>query len=320
LDSARAVLRTGDGAAHDAGSDVFAIVMTAPSRGRSPSAVDIRAVLVRVAAAISLRSQLRVETGWTMLTRPDECGSLDEAIAIALERGARERERYEFFSVIGHELRTPLTSIRGYLETLLDEQTDPVTARRFLEIARREALRMGRLLEGMFEFSLLDLSGEARANRSCDLRSELLQACEVVRPQAAERGVAVQCAAPGDMLIAVDPDACLQLLVNLLDNAVKYGRTGGVVRVEAGICGADAVVRVDDDGPGIAAHERESIFGLRVRGAGGIARPGTGIGLAIVKMIAERAGGGIRVADSPLGGARFEAALPLQQESGALVS
>lgn len=327
LDSARSALRTGDGAAHDAGSDVFAIVMTAPSReARAPSAVDIRAVLERVAAAITLRSQLRVLTGWTMLSRLDPHGGLDEAIETALERGARERERYEFFSAIGHELRTPLTSIRGYLETLLDEETDAATARRFLEIARREALRMGRLLEGMFEFSLLDLSGEALANRSCELQSQLLQAFEVVRPLANERGVALERVAGTQALIAVDADACLQLLVNLLDNAVKYGRSGGVVRVQTSVSAADAIVCVDDDGPGIAAHEREQIFALRVRGISGAARAGTGIGLAIVKMIAERAGGAIRVGDSPLGGARFEAALPLKvqvgfkQESGALVS
>lgn len=327
LDSARSALRTGDGAAHDAGSDVFAIVMTAPSReARAPSAVDIRAVLERVAAAITLRSQLRVLTGWTMLSRLDPHGGLDEAIETALERGARERERYEFFSAIGHELRTPLTSIRGYLETLLDEETDATTARRFLEIARREALRMGRLLEGMFEFSLLDLSGEALANRSCELQSQLLQAFEVVRPLANERGVALERVAGTQALIAVDADACLQLLVNLLDNAVKYGRSGGVVRVQTSVSAADAIVCVDDDGPGIAAHEREQIFALRVRGISGAARAGTGIGLAIVKMIAERAGGTIRVGDSPLGGARFEAALPLKaqvgfkQESGALVS
>ena len=321
IDSARGMLRTGDGAAHDAGSDVFVIVMTSPSRElRIPSAVDIRAVLQRVAAAISLRSQLRVETGWTMLSRLEPQAGLQRDIALALERGARERERYEFFSAIGHELRTPLTSIRGYLETLLDDPVDPPTARRFLETARREALRMGRLLEGMFEFSLLDLSTDALAGRSCDLNSQLLQACEIVGPLAATRCIRIESAAEIDEPVAVDPDACLQLLVNLLDNAIKYGREGGIVRISAAAAGGDAIVCVDDDGAGIAPLERESIFGLRVRGATAAARPGTGIGLAIVKMIAERAGGGIRVIDSPLGGARFEALLPLKKESAARVS
>lgn len=321
IDSTRRMLRSGDGAAHDPGSDIFAIVMTAPSReARAPSAVDIRAVLERVAAAILLRSGLRVETGWTTLARVDSREDLGRNVCAALERGARERERYEFFSAIGHELRTPLTSIRGYLETLLDDDTDPPTARRFLETARREALRMGRLLEGMFEFSLLDLSGEALAGQSCDVRSQLMQACEIVRPLAQTRAVSIECAASIDVAAAIDGDACLQLAVNLLDNAVKYGREGGIVRVSLAARGGEAVISVDDDGPGIGAQERDSIFGLRVRGASSAARPGTGIGLAIVKLIAERAGGGICVADSPLGGARFEAAIPLKEEFGARVS
>jgi signal transduction histidine kinase len=310
VQSARSVLRVGDLNGHDPGSDVFAIAMTARSReSRGPSPVDIRAVLERVAAAISLRCELRVETGWTMLSRLDPHADLERDISIALERGARERERYEFFSAIGHELRTPLTSIRGYLETLLDDETDPETARRFLETVRREALRMGRLLDGMLEFSLLDLSSEALAARSCDLASQLLAAYEVVRPQAQSRNVRVEVGASPQAAVAIDPDACLQLLVNLLDNAIKYGGDGGLVRIAARLHADEAIVSVDDDGPGIAPHERESIFGLRVRGASAGMRAGTGIGLAIVKMIAERAGGGIRVMESPLGGARFEITL-----------
>lgn len=317
-ESAQQMLRMGDMCGHDDGSDVFAIVMTAPSReSRAPSPMDVRAVLERISAAISLRCGLRAQTGWVQLTRIN--GDLQRDIALALERGARERERYEFFSAIGHELRTPLTSIRGYLETLLDEDVDAPTSRRFLETARREALRMGRLLDGMFEFSLLDLSSGALAGQSCDVGAQISQACEVVRPLANARGVAVECM-PAQLCAAIDADACLQLLVNLLDNAVKYGRDGGRVRIEARSHGGEAIIAVDDDGPGIAEHERESIFGLRVRGSSAAARPGTGIGLAIVKMIAERAGGAVRVASSPLGGARFEATLPLQQEFAAATS
>jgi signal transduction histidine kinase len=310
VESASRLLRTGDLSGHDAGSDVFAIVMTAPSRQNAgPSVMDIRSVLERIAAAITLKSGLRVQTGWTLLRRVGAGGDLQAEIGTALERGARERERYEFFSAIGHELRTPLTSIRGYLETLLDEDVDPATARRFLETARREALRMGRLLEGMFEFSLLDLSSEALAEKSCELDAALVQACEAVRPLADRRGIALQKAQTACGSVAIDADACQQLLVNLLDNAVKYGRQGGIVRVGFHSRGSEAIVSVEDDGPGIAAHERESIFALRVRGSNAGARPGTGIGLAIVKLIAERAGGAIRVSESQLGGACFEVSL-----------
>jgi signal transduction histidine kinase len=305
------VLRSGDLTAHDPGSDRFAIAMTAPSRHAGPpSAADCRAVLERVAAALSLNAELRVETGWTTLRRLDACEGLSHDIELALERGARERERYEFFAAIGHELRTPLTSIRGYLETLLEGEIEPAVARRFLETSRREALRMGRLLDGMFEFSLLDLSVDALAGRSCDVARQIELACEVVCPSALARGIVVQRITDAQAMAAIDPDACLQLLVNLLDNGIKYGAEAGTVAIGVGERGAELVVTVDDDGPGIAAGERESIFGLRVRGAHAAMRPGTGIGLAIVKMIVERVGGLIRVTESPLGGARFEASLP----------
>jgi signal transduction histidine kinase len=197
------------------------------------------------------------------------------------------------------------------LETLIDGGVDPITSRRFLETARREALRMGRLLEGMFEFSLLDLSAQALLGRTCEVAAQIDVACEVVRPLAQARRILLHRAHCAPAATPVDPDACLQLLVNLLDNAIKYGREGGTVRIGTAIEGESVVISVDDDGPGIVPAERESIFGLRVRGAQSTSRPGTGIGLAIVKMIAERAGGCIAVRESPLGGARFEVALPL---------
>jgi signal transduction histidine kinase len=313
--AAKSVLRAGDLTAHDAGSDHFIIAMTAPSREQpSPSSAGCRAVLERVAAAMSLSSELRIETGWTLVRRLDRRDGLAAEIEIALERGARERERYEFFAAIGHELRTPLTSIRGYLETLLDGGVDPDLARRFLETSRREALRMARLLDGMFEFSLLDLSADALLSRSCNIARQMELACEIVRPAALGRNIGLECAPCSPALVALDADACLQLLVNLLDNAIKYSGDGGSVRIAADLRGGEVAVTVDDDGPGIAPAERDSIFGLRVRGTSASARPGTGIGLAIVKMIAERAGGGIYVCDSPLGGARFEATLPAKDE------
>lgn len=320
LEACRKALRTGDVTAHDRGTDLYVIGMTAPSRAsRVPGPIDCRSALERIAGAMSLRVDVRIETGWTLLRSFDSAAGLAREVEAALERGARERERYEFFSAIGHELRTPLTSIRGYLETLLDGQIDDATRRRFLQTARREAQRMARLLDGMFEFSLLDLSAQALVGCESALAHQVELACEVVRPAAQHRGIEVRRLHCDDVHVGIDGDACLQLLVNLLDNAIKYGRDRGVVQVAACVRGVEAVIWVDDDGPGVAPAERESIFSLRVRGAQAAERPGTGIGLAIVKMIADRAGGDIGVGESPLGGARFEVTLPLR-DNAVLVS
>lgn len=320
LSAAAGCLREGDECGHDPSSDLYAIAMLAPSRERRTIApVDCRAALERIAARIAIDCNLRTEIGWTMLRRIDVSGGLRGEIDAALERGARERERYEFFAAIGHELRTPLTSIRGYLETLLEEDVEPQARRQFLETARRESLRLGRLLDGMFEFSLLDLSAGCFAGAGCNLEDRVARAVESLAPLARARSIVVETTIPS-LNVALEPDACMQALVNLIENAIKYGCFAGRVRVAARGASPFAHLSVEDDGPGIVPGERDSIFGLRVRGTGAGARPGTGIGLAIVKLIVERAGGEIRVSESSLGGARFDLLLPMWAESPARVS
>lgn len=284
-----------------------------------PTAMDCRSALGRIAAGMSGATGLTVEMGWT-LVRQMECErDVETQISVALERGLRERERYEFFATVGHELRTPLTSIRGYLETLLEGGLDPATARRFLEVARRETLRLGRLVDSMFEFSLLDLSSCALGAADCDLSRTVEAACETVRPLAAARGIELRSNSREPTIAALDEDACLQALINLLENAVKFGNENGHVRIGVDVDAPFVRISVEDDGPGIAPADRERIFGLRVRGAQA-GRPGTGIGLAIVRMIAERAGGEITVRESALGGAKFELLLPMRAELAAPAS
>ncbi len=313
------LLRAGDAVAHEPDSDRFVVAMLDLPREaathnaqRMPLPLDCRAVLERLAARLEFETGFAADTGWTIVRDP-EAWSLAREIDTALERGARERERYAFFTAVGHELRTPLTSIRGYLETMLGDDIDESTQRRFLEVAQREALRLTRLVEGMFEFSLLDLSADALLASSCDLAEQIAMALDTVEPSAAARDITLCSRVPGGIRLGLDALACTHLFVNVLGNAIKYGRDAGVVRVSTVRCEPFVTIFVDDDGPGVPVEDRTRVFELGARGHDG-GRPGSGVGLALVKTIVDRAAGTIRCVQSPLGGARFEIHLPTRAE------
>lgn len=307
-ETAHRIVRDGDRLFHTPGTDWFAVVMLAPSRSGDRSRRDPRAALERIAAGMSLRTGRLMETGWWPVSTSAEIDDIDGTVARALERGARERERFEFLATVGHELRTPLTSIRGYLETLLENDVDPATRERFLETARSETLRLGRLVDGMLEFSLLDLSSDAGTSATC-IAEQVGAALDALDPLARERGITLHADVSRALHARIDPDACMHAVINLVENAIKFGRPGGRVAVGAASKPPFVDLLVDDDGPGVPAPEREQIFALRARG-NDPAAPGTGIGLAIVKTIVERARGTIEIDDSPLGGARFRMRVP----------
>jgi signal transduction histidine kinase len=304
------VLRSEDLIAHDRGTDAFLAALIAPTRDghQWPAPVDIRSALARIAATIEGLTELDVDAGWT---RYDVRGGAGAASAIgpALARGAQERERYAFFSAIGHELRTPLASIRGYLETLLCDDADEGTRRRFVRIAHAESLRLTRLLEGMFEVSLLDLSSMFGRPAFGALDAALAGATEASSAIAAQHGTRVHVAAVVPIAVAIDADRLMLVLINLISNAVKHGRRGGRVEVLVESDSPRTVtIAVDDDGPGIPPRDRERVFALGERGP--TPADGSGIGLALVRMILERAGGRVEIHDSPLGGARFAVTVP----------
>jgi len=318
LQTAARTLRSTDLLAHDAESEDFLAALVSPTRGAGAVAApaDCRATLARLSTAMGRGGSLRIETGWTIVSGGSGDG-VPAAIESALERGARERERYAFFSTIGHELRTPLTSIRGYLETLLEEDLDSCTARRFLEIARNEAMRMSRLVDGMFDVSMLDLRAGTSHEDSTPLAPSISAAVNAVAWTAAARRTSVTLTAAIACEIAIGADALVQILINVLDNAIKHGREGG--RVVISVVSLDeryVEVRVDDDGPGVGADDSDSIFDLARRGRN-VRAKGSGIGLAIVRLMTERIGGEVDVTTSPFGGARFRIRLPASVASPA---
>lgn len=303
-------LRSQDIIAHDPGSDVFVAALIAPTRdvGSPELSVDARSALARMCASIETATQLEIDSGWTTIDGA-RTYDFDDVVAGGLRRGAQERERYAFFSAIGHELRTPLASIRGYLETLLDESIDESTRARFLSIAYRESLRLSRLVEGMFEISLLDLH-TTRPNRcSTALDVALHAAIDACAANAAAQSIDIVAHGGDRTLVQIDLDRLTLVLINLIDNAVKHGRPHGRLVITADVADAGIVcVTIDDDGPGIAPSDRERVFTFGERGE--TPAQGNGIGLALVRLLVERAGGRVDIGDSPQGGARFRVCLP----------
>jgi len=315
LDTAARTLRDTDIVAHDAESVDFLAALASPAReaGGFPTPVDCRAALARLSVALESATGLKVESGWTVLTglgSLDDSGGLYAAVERALEAGAQEGTQRDFLSTISHELRTPLTSIRGYLETIIEEELDADTTRRFLKTARAEALRMGRLIDVLFDASSFGSEPFRDGRERGELRAACSAALNAVAPIAAARRTIISQLACDDHEVGIDEDRLTQILINLLENAIKHGREAGRVMLSvASLNDGYLEVRVDDDGPGVAPDEREPIFELAHRGSQ-TAVAGRGLGLAVVRLMLQRIGGEADVAESMLGGAQFRIRLP----------
>jgi signal transduction histidine kinase len=313
VETAQRTLRADDVIAHDWDGDDFLAALIAPVRAGDspPGAGDCRTALARLATAMEAQTGQSFETGWTILPAAPATVGIRQAVDEALARGARERAHLSFFATLAHELRTPLTSIRGYLETLIEDHLDRETAQRFLETARAEALRMSRLLDGLFDASSLDARIPAEEAQRADLQTALASALNAVAPIAGARRTVISQLACEAAAVSLPADQLTQILINVLENAVKHGREAGRVfvaspRLEAG----QLSMAIDDDGPGVPPDERSAIFVLARRGSTAQAS-GSGLGLAVVRLLLKRAGGDVEVEDSPLGGARFQLRVPI---------
>jgi len=308
--SGSVLLRDADCMIHDDESEWYAIALYARGRsGRAATPVDARNILTRIHLALEHETRLAIDNGWTTCDQVKSAECFEALLQDALQKGARERERYAFFSLIGHELRTPLTSIRGYLETVLEDDLDAVTQRRFVEIAYRETQRMNRLVDNLFDISLLDLRGEPSGADQCSLLAALEAAQVATAAVCARQRVRITVQLDNDVLVSIREDALTQILINLLDNAAKHGKFGGRIALTVEQHDASSVcIDIADDGPGIPAAQREQLFELGERGR--TTAPGSGLGLGLVRLFIERAGGEINISDSPFGGVTFRVMLP----------
>ncbi len=214
--------------------------------------------------------------------------------------------RRDFVANASHELRTPVAAIRGAAETLLAGALDqPGAARGFVEIVARQAERLGRLTQDLLDLSRLESRQWRFDIAPVDLAALARQVVELHAPAAEKKGLALRVEVPPGLQVRGDGRALEQVLVNLVDNAVKYTPTGGVT-LAAERRGEDAIVAVADTGPGIEAHHLARLFERFYRVDPGRAREagGTGLGLAIAKHLVQGMGGEIGV-ESGEAGTRF---------------
>ena len=228
-----------------------------------------------------------------------------------------EKTRRDFIANVSHELRTPLTSVQGYTETLLDSLPENTgSTRDFLEIIRKNALRMSRLTEDLLTLARVE-SGETRFEREPIAPVELLNDAEesfreITRGQGIELKIDCQDRIAALPQVLADREAVHQVFANLIDNAMKYGRSGG--RIELGARAAEHGIEfyVRDFGAGISSEHLPRLFErfYRVDKARSRESGGTGLGLAIAKHIMRAHAGSIRAESEIASGSTFLFTLP----------
>lgn len=217
-----------------------------------------------------------------------------------------DRLRSDFLSTVSHELRTPLTAIRGFADLLVDNWEATPGGQRH-ELVRRIAvagLRLDRLIEDLLDFTRLERGQLGIDLRARDLAALVEEALHHVAVSLEHHDVHVE--VPDGLLVLVDEAAMARVLVNLLTNAAKFSPRGTVIAVRGARDGDRVALSICDEGDGIPGEEHERIFDRFYRvERGAVRRPGTGVGLAIVKEFTEAQGGQVVVRSAPGEGSEF---------------
>ena len=227
---------------------------------------------------------------------------------------AAEKTRRDFIANVSHELRTPLTSIQGYVETLIeDPQPRPETTHEFLGIILKNANRMNRLTEDLLALASIESPDYKLTPQPARASALLRDAIQSLSGIVADAGVKLESASAPEAQVMADPDAMHQVFGNLIENSLKYAKSGKRILSGARLLDTEVEFFVRDFGPGIASEHLDRIFErfYRVDKARSRESGGTGLGLAIVKHIVQAHGGRLW-AESELGsGATFHFTLPL---------
>lgn len=243
----------------------------------------------------------------------DEIGRLaqtfDEMIA-RLEEGFR-RQR-QFTADASHELRTPLTAIKGQVEVALGNERDAQTYREVLQVVNEETDRLIRLTGSLLTLARADAGGLPLSRERLELGELAAAVMEQVSPVAEAKGVRLEDGGDPGLEVVADEDLLIQLLLNLLDNAVKYTEASGSIVVRWRAVNGVVEISVRDTGAGIAPEHLPHVFDrfYRADPARSRAEGGVGLGLSICRWIADAHGGTIQVESAPGRGSTFTVRLP----------
>lgn len=224
-----------------------------------------------------------------------------------------DRMKTDFLMIISHEIRNPLTSIEGSLSLLLEKGIVLGVQRELLLIAQQNAHRLLRLVSNLLDLAKLEVGRIELELREVNLPELIRTTMKELQEMAGEKRVEVSFSHPEEMpLIQADEDRISSVLLNLLDNAIKFSRQGGRVWIEASISEDAVLVAVKDEGPGIAPEEQHKVF-EKFYQAEGSPRQGVGLGLYICKAFVEEHGGRIWVESEAGKGSTFTFSLPLRR-------
>ncbi len=223
------------------------------------------------------------------------------------------RQRSQFAASAAHELRTPLAGLRMYSEMLADGLGDPTRTRDYANRVAEEAARLGRVISNVLGFSRLERGALNARPVPGDLAAAVRDCVERQRPALEAAGARIEFSIPDQFPEArFDRDAIAEIIQNLVDNAEKYSRTARDRQIHISLSTSDdsVMLSVRDRGPGIPAGVREKLFRPFARGNRDDSPAGLGLGLVLVKALAEAHDGRVTYADAPGGGALFTVILP----------
>jgi signal transduction histidine kinase len=230
------------------------------------------------------------------------------------------RKKDDFISAVSHELRTPLTSIRMYAE-MLEKGWVKTNDKRmhYYRNVRQESERLSRLIENVLDFSRIQRGKKTYSFEVGDINDCIQHTIDMIRPHAQQEGFCIQADLQQQASLIFDRDAVTQIVINLLDNAIKYAHQSSDKTIHVRTANHDdyCLIEVQDHGPGIALQQRKKIFDPFYRAEAEATREttGTGLGLALVKRLAEAHNGFVKIAGVPSEGAIFRVGLARDLEA-----